>query len=75
MQQALDDSQSALVATRAELESTRAQLAPFLELGPIALAVARRIRRMASHSPRVASMAKWMIRRAYARARALQPHS
>lgn len=72
---ALEQTRAALAGTRADLDATHAQLAPFLDLGPIALAVARQIRRMATHSPKVASMAKWMIRRAYPPARTLQPHS
>jgi hypothetical protein len=63
-----------LGAAHAQLEATRVRLAPFLELGPIALGVARRLRRMSCHSPRLASIAKRMIRLAHLRARALIPH-
>ncbi len=74
MRRALDDSQIALHglqaqfdATQAQLEVTRARLAPFQELGPIAIKVAHRLRRMSSRSPRLASIAKRIIRRAYPR--------
>jgi len=80
MRQALDDSQIALQglrtqfeATQAQLEATRARLAPFQELGPIAISLARRLRRMSSRSPRLASIAKRIIRRAHPRARVLVP--
>jgi hypothetical protein len=70
---AWDIAQARLVEAQAALRETRAQLAPFQELGPIALGVARRLRRISNHSPRLASLAKWMIRRAHPRAQALQP--
>jgi FkbM family methyltransferase len=69
----LEATRAELEATRAELEAARAELAPFQELGPIAIGVARRLRRMSIHSPRLATMAKWIIRRAHPRARAFQP--
>jgi len=76
--QALDDSQIALqglraqlertqdrlAATQGQLEATRARLAPFEDLGPIAIGVAHRLRRMSTRSPRLASVAKRIIRRA-----------
>jgi FkbM family methyltransferase len=62
-----------LEGAEAQLDMTRAQLAPFQELGPIAISVARRLRRMSRRSPRLASLAKRVIRRAYARARELVP--
>jgi FkbM family methyltransferase len=62
-----------LGSTNARLEATRAQLAPFQELGPIAIGVARTLRRMSLRSPRLASIAKRMIRLAHPRARALAP--
>jgi FkbM family methyltransferase len=50
-----------LEATQAQLEATRAQLAPFQELGPIAISMARRLRRLSRQSPRLASIAKRLI--------------
>jgi FkbM family methyltransferase len=87
MQRALDDSQIALdgiraqfaatqvqlAATQAQLAATQAQLAPFQELGPIGISVARRLRRMSRQSPRLASIAKRMIRRVHPRARMVIP--
>jgi FkbM family methyltransferase len=71
-QRDLDDSRISLHELRAQLDSThaqleaaRAQLAPFQELGPIAIRVARKLRHMSSQSPRLASMAKRVIRRAH----------
>lgn len=61
--------------TRAELQITRAQLAPFEELGPIAIGVARRLRRMSTGSPRMASIVKRMIRFAHSRARVPAAHA
>jgi FkbM family methyltransferase len=79
---AWDNSQIALCAmldkcnaTRAQLEATQQQLAPFQELGPIAIGFARRMRRMSRKSPRLASIAKRIIRRAHPRARLLIPDS
>ena len=79
-QRAFDDAQITIRGLRsrfdesqAELEATRAQLAPFQELGPIAIAVARRIRRMSRQSPRFASIAKRAIRRVHPRTRVLVP--
>jgi FkbM family methyltransferase len=62
MRRAWDDSQIALHEIRARFDSAEAQLAPFLELGPIAVRVARRLRRMSRQSPRLASLAKRVIR-------------
>jgi FkbM family methyltransferase len=61
--------QARLDAAHAELEVVRGRLAPFEELGPIALGVAHRLRRVSGQSPRLASMAKWLIRRADPRGR------
>ena len=69
----LDASGARLEASEAQLEATRAQLAPFQELGPIAISVARRLRRMSNESPKLASIAKRFIRRAHQRARPLVP--
>jgi FkbM family methyltransferase len=66
----LDHSQVALHGIRArfdiahaQLESARAELAPFQELGPIAIRVARRLRRISRKSPRLAEIGKRVIRR------------
>jgi FkbM family methyltransferase len=61
----LDEAQNALAEMRRALEATQAQLAPFQELGPIAIGVARRLRRMSRQSPRLASIAKRMIPHAH----------
>ena len=58
----LEATRAQLEVTHAQLEATRVQLAPFLELGPIAIGVARGLRRMSTVSPRLASIAKRMIR-------------
>ena len=58
---------------RGQLEATQALLAPFQELGPIAIGVARRLRRISRQAPRLASIAKRIIRRAYPRARVRAP--
>jgi FkbM family methyltransferase len=59
----LQSTQAQLQSTQAELESSRAQLAPFRELGPIAVALARRVRLASTRAPRLAKMAKRIIRR------------
>jgi len=71
----LDVTQAQLGVTQAELGATQGQLAPFQELGPIAIGVARRLRRMSSQSPRLASIAKRIIRRAHPRARVPVPNA
>jgi FkbM family methyltransferase len=65
----LAKARDAFCSLATDLETARAQLAPFRELGPIAIGVARRLRRMASDSPRVAAIAKQMLRRVHPRAR------
>ena len=72
---ALDETQSALMETQQALKDSqialqglRARLAPFEQLGPIAIGVARWMRRMATRYPRLASVAKRVIRRARPRA-------
>jgi FkbM family methyltransferase len=67
----LAKARDAFCSLTTDLETARAQLAPFRELGPIAIGVARRLRRMASDSPRVAAIAKQMLRRVHPRARSL----
>jgi FkbM family methyltransferase len=64
-QQAVHGLRARLETAEAQLETTLAQLAPLQELGPIAVGVARTVRSMSSRSPRIASIAKCMIRHAY----------
>ncbi len=66
----LEATESQLETTQSQLEATRAQLAPFQELGPIAITVARRLRRLSRQSPRLAAIAKRMIVGVYPRIRA-----
>jgi hypothetical protein len=47
--------------TKSELEKVRAELAPFLELGPISLAMARRLRRASLKHPFVSRLCKCFI--------------
>ncbi len=72
-QAAFRDLRAQFGATQDQLEATKAQLAPFQELGPIALGVARKLRHTSRQAPRLASIAKRMIRLAFRRARALVP--
>ncbi len=60
----IQELRQALEATQAQLEAARACLAPFEDLGPIAIGVAHRLRRMSTRYPRLASAAKRVIRRA-----------
>ena len=69
----LETTQAQLETTQAQLEATRALLAPFQELGPIAIDVAHRLRRMSRQSPQLASIAKRIIRQAHPRAGVLLP--
>ena len=64
LRQALEATQARLEAVDTQLETARACLAHFEELGPIAIGVARRIRRISARSPRLASLAKRVIRQA-----------
>jgi FkbM family methyltransferase len=61
-QQALTDSQFSNYNLQAACDAAQAQLAQFQELGPIAIGLARRLRRMSRRSPRLASVAKRIIR-------------
>jgi FkbM family methyltransferase len=69
----LEASQLQFESSQLQLEASQVQLAPFQELGPIAIGVARRLRRMSNESPKLASIAKRFIRRAHQRARPLVP--
>ena len=64
----IQELRQALAATQAQLEAAGACLATFEDLGPIAIGVARRPRRMSTRYPRLASAAKRVIRRARPRA-------
>ncbi len=66
-------SEARLGSTQAHLETALEELAPFRELGPIAISVARRLRRLSTRSPRLASIAKRVIRRVHPRARVPVP--
>ncbi len=59
-----EESQAALHAARSRLDDATAELAPFRDLGPIAIEVARGLRRLSTRAPRLAAMGKWMIRHA-----------
>jgi FkbM family methyltransferase len=61
-QGALADARNELSLTRQALEDTRTRLAPFENLGPITIGIARRLRRISTHFPRVASVVKRFIR-------------
>jgi FkbM family methyltransferase len=60
-----------LVDAEAQIRRSEARLAPFQELGPIAIGVARGLRRMSLTSPRIASIAKRLLRRVSPRVREL----
>jgi hypothetical protein len=53
--------ESDLVSVRTGLESVQAQLAPFLELGPISLATARSLRRASLRHPFMARLCRWLL--------------
>jgi FkbM family methyltransferase len=72
-QSQLAAAQAQWVAAQSQLSAIQAQLAQFSELGPIAIGVARRLRRMSCRSPKLASIAKHAIRRAIPRVRMLVP--
>jgi hypothetical protein len=52
-----------LAMIQIQLAETREQLAPFQDLGPIAIQLARRVRSMSQQSPRIAAVAKRLLRR------------
>jgi FkbM family methyltransferase len=70
---AWSDSQIALHETRTQLDATREQLAPFQDLGPLAISMARKLRRLSMFAPRLASIAKRTIRFAHPRAHVPAP--
>lgn len=53
-----------LAATRQRLEQTQAQLEAFQSVGPIGLAIARRLSHLSTEFPRVAQGTKWCLRTA-----------
>jgi FkbM family methyltransferase len=69
----LSATQAQLSTAQAQLSATQAQLAPFQDLGPIAISVARQLRRMSLHSPRLASITKQLIRHVDSRTGVLVP--
>jgi FkbM family methyltransferase len=73
MRRDLDASQIVLNGIRAQFDAAQGQLAPFRELGPFAISAARGLHHMSSQFPRLASMAKRVIRRAHPRVRVLGP--
>ncbi len=68
-----EESQAELHAAWSRLDHTAAELAPFRELGPIAIEVARGLRRLSTRAPRLAAMSKWMIRHVQPRLRVSLP--
>jgi FkbM family methyltransferase len=62
---ALAEALRELAVTRQVLEGTRARLLPFEELGPMTMGMARRLRHMSAHFPRLASAVKRTIRVAH----------
>ena len=65
--QQLQESRMMAEHLRSELEETRARLTPFLELGPAAVAVARKIRNLSVRHPRISGAAKRIARLAFRR--------
>ncbi len=59
-----EESQAALHITRSRLDAVTAELIPFREIGPIAIDAARSLRRLSLRAPRIASIAKRLIRHA-----------
>jgi hypothetical protein len=59
--QPIQELRQALEATQAKLEIAEARLAPLENLGPVAIGVAQRLRRVSARFPRLASAAKRVV--------------
>jgi FkbM family methyltransferase len=58
----LTDSQHELLELRVRFEAAQTRFAPFHELGPVSIGIARTLHRLSERSPRLASLARRAIR-------------